>query len=272
MSIDGWQAAWSGTTTETPAWELFHENSKTDRHHPPPSLEYIRLQMDRLLQALAYDQYPAIELPAARSPLEMRLSDALAGRVTARGLEPCSLTLAQVGTVLHYAYGITRTNEGTVFSRPFRVVPSGGGLYPLELFFHSRHVERLEPGLYHYNPLQENLRLLRYGDESHRLAEALVQRQLALDTSLLLFITAVFERSTFKYGERGYRFVLLEAGHVAQNVNLVAGALGLGAVNIGGFFDRQIDDLLGLDGLGHSTVYLVGLGRRTDDGASEQIA
>jgi SagB-type dehydrogenase family enzyme len=272
MGRDGWEAAWSGATAEAPAWELFHENSKTDRYHSPPSLEYIRQQMDRLLQALPYDRYPGIDLPTDLVPLEMRVADAIAGRVTARAVEPCPLTLRQVATMLHYAYGVTRSNEGTVFPRPFRVVPSGGALYPLELFFHSSHVEGLEPGLYHYNPLRHHLRFLRYGDESHRLAEALVQRQLALDTAMLLFITAVFERSTFKYGERGYRFVLLEAGHVAQNVNLVAGALGLGCVNIGGFFDRQIDDLLGLDGLGHSTVYLAGLGRRTDDGPADHIA
>jgi len=88
----------------------------------------------------------------------------------------------------------------------------------------------------------------------------LVQKNLAYDSSVLFFITALFERATFKYGDRGYRFVLLEAGHVAQNINLASGGLRLGCMNIGGFFDRQIDDLLGLDGVTHSTVYLVAVG------------
>ena len=78
---------------------------------------------------------------------------------------------------------------------------------------------------------------------------------------MIVFITAVFERSVFKYGDRGYRFVLLEAGHVAQNINLAVTALGLGCVNIGGFFDRDIDEFLGIDGLTHSSVYLMAIGK-----------
>jgi SagB-type dehydrogenase family enzyme len=251
-------------TGDDSPWELFHENSKTGRYDGLPPLEYIRQRMARLLEALPYDQYPAVDLPVSPLPLETTLAEALAGRVTARGLEPGRLTVTQLATLLHYAYGVTRSNEGTVFPRPFRVVPSGGALYPLELFFHSTHVDGLQPGLYHYHPLRRNLRFLRYGDESRRLAEALVQRDLALDTAIVIFITAIFERSVFKYGDRGYRFVLLEAGHVAQNLNLVAGALGFGSVNIGGYFDRQVDELLGLDGLAHSTVYLVGVGRPSE--------
>lgn len=79
----------------------------------------------------------------------------------------------------------------------------------------------------------------------------------------MVFITALFARASFKYREQGYRFALLEAGQVAQNLNLVANALGLGTVNIGGFFDRDIDALLEIDGVVHSTCTAVGaLGRR----------
>jgi SagB-type dehydrogenase family enzyme len=83
-------------------------------------------------------------------------------------------------------------------------------------------------------------------------------------SSLIILITAVFERSTIKYGDRGYRFALLEAGHVAQNINLVANALGLGSINLGGYFDRRADDFLGIDGLTHSTIYMAGIGAKTD--------
>jgi SagB-type dehydrogenase family enzyme len=175
-------------------------------------------------------------------------------------MTPDRLSLEQTSTLLHYCYGVTRENEGTEFPRPFRVVPSGGALYPLEIYFHSTRVEGLESGLYHYNPARNSLRLLRYGDESRRLSEALVQRNLALDTSLLIFITAMFQRSVFKYGDRGYRFALLEAGHVAQNLALTATAMQLGCLTIGGYSDRQIDDLLGIDGISHSTIYMAGIG------------
>ena len=94
----------------------------------------------------------------------------------------------------------------------------------------------------------------------------MVQPDIAYGASLIVFITSIFERSIFKYGDRGYRFILLEAGHVAQNINLVSNALGLGSVNIGGYFDREIDDLLGLDGVAHSTIYMIAIGSRKEPG------
>ena len=242
-------------------WELFHESSKTSRHDDFPPNEVISRRMDRMLQSLGFEQYPKIALTTTRTPLELGLAEAIVSRVTSRALEPCSISLEQLSTLLHYAYGITRDNRDTHFPRPFRTVPSGGALYPLELFVHSTHVDALEAGLYHYDPTENCLRFLRYGDDSRRIGEALVQRNLAVDTALIVFITAVFERSVFKDGDRGYRFALLEAGHVTQNLNLTAHGLGFGCVNIGGYDDRRIDDLLGLDGVSHSTIYLVGCGR-----------
>jgi len=144
-------------------------------------------------------------------------------------------------------------------------VPSGGALYPLEIYFYTEYVEGLAAGLYHYNPSANNLRHLFAGGLSNQIAVALVQPDLMRGSSVMFFITAVFERSTFKYGDRGYRFTLLEAGHVAHNMNLTALGLGLGSVNIGGFFDRQIDELMGLDGVKHSTIYLLGVGKPKGD-------
>ena len=91
-----------------------------------------------------------------------------------------------------------------------------------------------------------------------------MQNTIPRAASLTIFITPLFERSVFKYGERGYRFVLLEAGHVAQNLNLVATALGFGCLNIGGFFDREIDQFLALDGIAHSTIYMMAIGKKSE--------
>jgi SagB-type dehydrogenase family enzyme len=242
------------------AWEIYHENSKASRHDPGLPTAAVLARMAELWESLPYQGYPAIPLPRALRPLTASLGESLAARASARRLRPGHHSLEDLATLLHHAYGITRDNAGTVFPRPFRSVPSGGGLYPLEIFLHATHVEGLHAGIYHFNAVQHQLRLLREGDQSRKLCEALVQQNLGVDTSLMIFITAVFERSVFKYSDRGYRFVLLEAGHVAQNLNLVASGLGLGSVNIGGFFDRSIDALLGLDGLTHSTLYLVGVG------------
>jgi SagB-type dehydrogenase family enzyme len=171
-----------------------------------------------------------------------------------------------LAALLHYAYGISRDNKGTALPRPFRVVPSGGALYPLEIFFYSKLTDGLKAGLYHYNPSKNHLRFLLPGDHTRRISEAMVQPEIGQNASLMVFLTAVFERSVFKYGDRGYRFILLEAGHVAQNINLVSNALDLGCVNIGGFFDREIDEFLDLDGVTFSTIYMIAVGKNRPSG------
>jgi SagB-type dehydrogenase family enzyme len=118
--------------------------------------------------------------------------------------------------VLRSAYGITHDQRALGYPRAFRAAPSAGALYPLELYFYNGHCIGFPSGLYHYNPVDDNVRLLRAGDLTRQLASALVAENLATDAALIIFITAVFGRTVFKYGDRGYRFILLEAGHVAQ--------------------------------------------------------
>jgi SagB-type dehydrogenase family enzyme len=92
-----------------------------------------------------------------------------------------------------------------------------------------------------------------------------VQPDVAYDASVLIFVTALFERACFKYGDRGYRFALMEAGHVAQNVDLTAVGLDLTVLNMGGFYDRDLDSVLGIDGVEHSTLYVLAIGEDRGD-------
>jgi SagB-type dehydrogenase family enzyme len=216
--------------------------------------------MKEFYLSLPFTGNPSIELPGRSSALKVPLGKAIVSRTSVRDLEPCQLDLKSVATLLYHAYGESRDNKDTGFPRPFRVVPSGGGLYPLELFFYSGCVDGLDKGIYHYNPSKSNLRLVSSGDKVQQISKGMVYPEITRAAALIVFITAIFERSTFKYGERGYRFILLEAGHVAQNINLVTIGLELGCVNLGGFYDRDIDNLLGLDGVTHSTIYMVAIG------------
>jgi SagB-type dehydrogenase family enzyme len=193
--------------------------------------------------------------------MEISLEQALKARATARRLSPCTLTLDSLATLLYYAYGINRDNQDTNYVRPLRVVPSGGALYPIEIYFHTTHTEGLPAGLYHYNPEQRNIRLLRESDETEKITQAMVYQHIAQGAAATIFITGMFQRSIYKYGDRGYRFTLIEAGHIAQNINLVSTGLGLGCMLVGGFYDRQIDDLLELDGLLNSTIYIAAIGK-----------
>lgn len=246
-------------------WELFHENSKTSPHQPMRSNEDILERMESMSQSLAYQNYPIVKLPESRTPMERSFGEVLESRVSSRGLEPVTIPLETLGTLLYSTYGVTRDNRGTDFPRPFRIIPSGGALYPLEIYVHTTRTEGLGEGLYHYNPPENHLRRLVDEDLSLQISKSLVQDEIAYGASALFFITAMFERSAFKYGNRGYRFILLEAGHAAQNLNLAARAMGLGCLNVGGYFDRGIDRILGIDGVTHSTVYMVAVAGEKSD-------
>lgn len=261
---EAWQAICHPPVDEI--WELFHQNSKIGRYYAGLPDEVVAAEMRRMWESYPYEAYPAVALPAERTPLSSPLGAAIESRTSTHSFVPHQITLADLASVLHAACGVNRPAGDTGYPRSLRVVPSSGGLYPLEVFVHSAQVEGTRAGLYHYNPVDHELRRLREGDLSREIGSAMVQDEIAYDATLVVFITAAFERVTFKYGARGYRFALLEAGHLAQNLNLAAGALGLGVLNIGGFFDREIDELLRLDGLAYSTVYMVAVGKSAEDG------
>lgn len=259
MKEELWQKLLLSPGNEDLVWELFHENSKNGHYNQGLSEEEIRARINELHESLLFEGYPVVELPRTPTPLHMLLQEAIISRVSCRSFSPCLLSLQGLATLLHFAYGVTRVNTAES-SRPLRVVPSGGGLYPLEIFLQSTSIQQLQPGLYHYNPSKTNLRFLRESDATS-ISASLLQPGLVIGASLIIFVTAIFERSIFKYRDRGYRYIFLEAGHVAQNINLVSTALGLGCINIGGFLDREIDDFLDLDGVTHSTIYMIAIGR-----------
>lgn len=242
------------------AWELFHENSKLSPFDPPMSDEQAAALSGQIGETLHYSQYPAVKLPEELDPISLPLSLALARRSTPAALERRQLTLQQLAVLLYCAYGVTDEAGPDGGERSQRTVPSAGSLYPLELYFHTRSVDGLPPGLYHFNPVDNELRRLRDGDQTAKLGSALVHKHLAVTTSLVLFVGAMFERTVKRHDERGYRYALLEAGHVAQNLGLAAVGLGLGCVHVGEYHDRKIDALLGFDGLSQSTVYMAAIG------------
>jgi SagB-type dehydrogenase family enzyme len=146
-----------------------------------------------------------------------------------------------------------------------RPVPSGGGLYPLELYVIASRVANLDAGIYHYNAFCHLLERVREGAmPPHLLSELFMRQPYVADSAFVLILAAVFDRSLWKYEDRGYRYLLFEAGHVAQNCNLAAAALGLGAVNLGGFFDADLISFLHLDGEEESPLYAIAVGQPED--------
>lgn len=240
-------------------WEDYHENSKLGRFDQMVADSFIHDRMEKYVQALDYGRLFEVKLPDKIKDVGMPLGQAVSQRVTSRHFSNEPLAFADAAAILHYAYGINRDNKDTEYSRPFRNSPSAGALYPLDIFIHATAIEGLEKGIYHYNLLTNSLRFFDSGNREKDLHRIVVQEEL-LPAGMMIFITAQFERTLFKYKDRGYRFVLLDAGHLAQNINLVATALGLGCVNIGGYYDREADELLSLDGLTQSTIYMTAVG------------
>jgi SagB-type dehydrogenase family enzyme len=194
-----------------------------------------------------------------RIRLERPLEDVLAARRSSREFAEKPLTLAELGALLHAAYGVTGNLEpgGAASEQPVRTVPSGGALYPIEIFILARRVHGVPPGVHHYDPLASVLELGPGDDFDAGWISPYEEIERAAVT---IAIAATFWRSRFKYGLRAYRFTLLEAGHVAQNVLLAATALGLASLPLGGFYDHRLDDLLGLDGTDQSSLLLVCVG------------
>jgi SagB-type dehydrogenase family enzyme len=192
------------------------------------------------------------------APLQMSLADVLARRRSVRSFGATPVRLPELAAVLRAGYGVTGRLETEEEPQPVRAAPSAGALYPLELSVAVRRVDGIDPGLYHFDPLDDALELAARGQPD--LAATTPFADTAHAAAAVIVVSAVFWRSRFKYGLRGYRFVLLEAGHVAQNILLAATSLGLGAVPLGGFYDRRVDQLLCINGVDESALYLICLG------------
>jgi SagB-type dehydrogenase family enzyme len=210
---------------------------------------------------------PTIEFPAPEFPT-MSVGEAIGQRRSRRhfGHEP--LSLLDVSTLLHAAYGVTGETEIAVGRQRFRSVPSGGGLYPLEIYPVIKKVEGVPPGLYHYDPFRHLLEEIRQGEVEGALAEMLIPLPQLPDIpgtcAVVFFVVGIFWRTRFKYAFRGYRWVMIEAGHVGQNLVLAAESLGLSLFPNGGFWDRKVDAYLGLDGVNESVVYSLVAGSSAD--------
>src|SRR5689334_10820537 len=177
----------------------------------------------------------AIALPP---PSESNLSRLIRQRYSCRAFVNRPMPAATLGTLLWSANGLTRRGrlpDGTVCIN--RSIPSAGGLYPLEVYAWLKGVESVPDGLYHYGVWDHALEPVGERASVHELQEALVYYPFVREANAVLFIAATFLRTQHKYGPRGYRYILLEAGHAAQNICLAATEAGFASLCIGGYWD-----------------------------------
>jgi len=185
-------------------------------------------------------------LPAPELDGEVSVEKALANRRSHRQFQDKSISMEHLSQILWAAYGITSPRPEPNLRGGLRTAPSAGATYPLEIYVVAGNVEGLEPGVYRYVSEEHKLVKTVSGDVRNELTEAALGQRMISAAPVTVFYSAIFERTTERYGERGIHYIYIELGHSAQNVYLQAEALQLGTCAIGAFTDERIREILDL--------------------------
>jgi SagB-type dehydrogenase family enzyme len=195
-----------------------------------------------------------IELPEPRLESSVSVEQTLLGRRSVRSFSNRPVSLEELSQLLWAAQGITEPVRG------FRTAPSAGATFPFEVYVVAGRVTGLDAGIYKYDYRHHRLHLLREGDFRSDLAGSALGQSSITDGAVNIVLTAIYERTTQRYGDRGVRYVHMEAGHIAQNVFLQAVALDLGSVPIGAFSDENVGEMLGIPE-NENTLYILPVGK-----------
>ncbi|MEW6525729.1 MAG: SagB/ThcOx family dehydrogenase [Spirochaetota bacterium] len=193
-----------------------------------------------------------INLPQPSFDGEMSVETALVRRRSVRSFSNTMLTLQELSQILWAANGISQGS--------YRTVPSAGATYPLNCYAIIGDVEKLEKGVYWYSVKNHGLQRMMPYDLRSALCRAALHQTFIEEAPLVIVITAVYERTTGRYGNRGIQYVHMEAGHAGHNISLQAVALGLGCVMVGAFHDDMVKDILSLE-KGEEPLYIIPVGK-----------
>jgi len=199
--------------------------------------------------------HASIPLPKPSLNGKVSVEKAIKERRTIRDFKDRLLSLTHLSQLLWAAQGITDPTIGR------RAAPSGGALYPLDIYvlIGENGVEKMEAGVYHYLPKEHSVLPISKGDRRKEIASASLGQMWMAKAPIIFIITAEYKRITWKYGERGIRYALIEVGHVGQNLFLQAEALGLGAGIVGAFNDLEVSKVAGLPSK-HEPLLIMPLG------------
>jgi SagB-type dehydrogenase family enzyme len=203
-----------------------------------------------------YKSYPGatrIGLPEPGAPWGGDVAEVLDTRRSRRDYTGEPLPIEALSRLLHAAQGITNT-------RGKRAAPSAGAMYPIEVYAMVHNVAGLDAGIYHYAVETHELELTQAGDFRGAIQRAALGQEFLAEANVCLVLSAIFQRARWRYRERTYRYVTLEAGHIGQNLYLAATALGLGACAVGAFIDDELNELLAVDGQEEAGLYIISVG------------
>lgn len=208
-------------------WKAFHERTKINKTKPPkPDL---------------VPEKGEVSLPDPPR-LKMAVSETIRARRSIRSFTGDSFTLHELSALLFYAGGVTGNKQGT----PLRAAPSAGARHPTELLVISYRVEGIEPGVYRYDWLHHKLWMQGKGNIGKPLAIACLEQEFVEDCACVVVFTSKVQRTLDRYGERGFRYTIMDSAAAAENLSLAAVALGYGTVWVGAFDDDAVSEVLGL--------------------------
>jgi SagB-type dehydrogenase family enzyme len=241
-----------------------------------PQMKYLEMTKYRNLSPSGQQQgnpQPPLELPcdsrlprtSLPAPAEIDLPDinlrsAVEERITRRDYAREPLSLEELAYMLWMSQGVKRVKEGKLTNRN---VPSAGARHPFETYLAINMVEDLQPGLYRYLALSHELVALHHEpDFINRLKVACRNQDHVLNAAVTFIWVSVLERMSWRYSERSYRYLFLDAGHTCQNLYLAAEQIHCGVCAIAAFDDDEVNNLLGLDGQKMFATYLASLGKQ----------
>lgn len=233
---------------------IYHEWSK------PKLQSFLGTISDWGSQPPLYKEYTLakrISLPYPDDFQGLHTEDAIQRRRSVRKYSNQLMTLEELSRLLYNTGGINAERWGN----KLRSAPSAGALYPIEVYLVVHRVEGLKAGLYHYAVKDHSLELLRVDDLRGEIVSHGLMQEFLGQANLVLVFTAIFQRLRWKYQERSYRYALIEAGHLGQNVYLAATSMGMGACAVGAFLDDNLNTMLGVDGHNEAAIYTLSVGK-----------
>lgn len=212
-----------------------------------------------------YKEYPRFK----KIPLEINkdqlndslLLEQLTKRTSSRNFLGEKINFQELSTLLFYSAGINPEQTDDLSKKRF--FPSAGSRFPNEIYLliNGEKVDGLETSSYHFNVKRNCLEKMFNLENFSQFIHQVAIQEFIQEANFIICFSAVFDRSKVKYGERGYRYCLIEAGHIAQNLSLISSALRLKCCAIGGFSDMRLNHYLELDGESESIIYLLAIGK-----------
>lgn len=194
---------------------------------------------------------------------QLSLQDAISKRRSLREFSEESLSAEELSFLLYCSSWARDFRSNERMEITFRNVPSAGSRHPIECFLDIHRVNGIKSGLYYYHPIKHCLILLQEGSDVHqKIFEGCLRQEMVAKAAVNFVYTAVPYRTAWRYGQRGYRYLYLDAGHIGQNLHLAAEAIDSGCCMIGAFLDEGMNCALELDGFEEFVIYVAALGKR----------